>query len=134
MRRTIDLAILAVVLYIFAGYVFPVTLVGKPPPLFEVRNEDSKPHHVRIVVLDGSEEVLNVSYRLKPHDAVSYGRGFGWYLMPTFTPITWASGRYGFVVSTENDTLTREFDVHPWKTIQFVIGRSGRVGWRVIVV
>jgi len=135
MRLKLPIAIGAslIVLYLTFGYVFPVALVGKPLPLFEIRNKDLKPHEVRIVILEGRKEVLNVSYLLKPKSRVSYGRGFGWYPEPTFTLITWAGGRYTFVVSTENRTISHEFRVHPWMTIRFFI-ENGGIRWRVVVV
>ncbi|GEM_PF-3556457 len=132
-KVSIAVGISIIILYLAFGYVFPVTLVGKPLPLFEICNKDLKPHNVRIMILNGDEEVLNVSYRMMPKSRVSYERSFGWYPKPTFTLITWADGKYRFIVSTENHTISHEFRVHPWMTIHFFI-ENGSIRWRVVVV
>lgn len=70
---------------------------------------------------------------MKPKSCVSYERCFGWYPRPTFTLITWADGKYKFIVSTENRTISHDFRVHPWMTIHFFI-ENGSINCRVIAV
>ncbi len=52
-------------IYLFLGYVFPIMLVGKPLPLFEIRNEDDMTHTVRVLVFDGNRVVLNKTFVIK---------------------------------------------------------------------
>ncbi len=120
-------------IYLFLGYVFPIMLVGRPLPLFEIRNEDDKTHTVRVLVFDGNRVVLNETFVIKPKGSIRYERGFGWYPRPTFELITWASGSYRFVVSTENVKLERTFRVHPWTTVIFEIA-NGNLSCLVVTV
>jgi len=132
-KKITFIAVFCFIFYLFLGYIFPIMLVGKPLPLFEVCNRDSKVHKVRVVILSGGKEVFNETYILKPQSCISHARGFGWYPKPTFTLITWAGGRYTFEVSTENGKISKNLEVHPWMTIRFII-KSGEVHHRVIMV
>ncbi len=97
--------------------VFPVLLIGKPLPLFSVKNKDARKHDVVIEILDSNNKtVLKEVYELKPGEEFSYERGFGWYPRMTWYFITWSEGVYTFKITLDGKiTKTYVTRVCPYK-------------------
>jgi energy-coupling factor transporter transmembrane protein EcfT len=124
--RVIGIIIIVIIVgYFFFFALFPIMLIGGPPTsLYYIHNFDTENHTLTISILDSTNKtILYQSYNVQPDMHISYNRGFGWYPTVTWTPFTWAEGKYTFyAVLDGNITASHTTNVQITQTIAIDIG------------
>jgi hypothetical protein len=126
--RVIGIIIIVIIVgYLFLFALFPIMLIGGPPTsLYSIYNFDTEHHTITISILDSTNKtILYQSYNVQPDMYISYNRGFGWYPTLTWTPFTWAEGKYTFIAVLDgNFTASHTTNVQITQTISIDIGLS----------
>lgn len=122
-----------IIIILIAGYffffaVFPFMLIGPPTPLYYIYNFDTENHTLTISVIDSNKKtILFRSYNVQPDKGISFDRGFGWYPTMTWTPFTWAEGKYTFIAVLDgNITASHTTNVQITQTIWIEIEFMGK--------